>query len=405
MPKPDEPRYLGLDLAWGQGAKPARTGLAVLDAAGRLIESMSVRTDAEIAEFVARHDSSTLVAAMDAPLVVPNEAGRRPCEAMVGAEFGRFGAGAYPANRGNPSFSPAPRGAKLAHAFGWDMDPAAGTGKGLKVCIEVYPHPAMVSLFPLDYVIPYKAKQGRDLAGLKVAFGRLLTGMESTCGHQLALPESQRWQGIRAIATQAARKSELDAIEDEIDAIFCAYLAWLWATEPARMRVYGDYAAGYIVTPHPPNLDVIAGRPAPRAPAQAPRAAAQMPTMNARLRRHFTELGNQRADGHAIYADDAVLHYMHSGERLHGRANIEAAHREYPGRPAVFEVHRVECSEHAGVVEMTLRFGGIEPHAVVAVLELREHHIVTERRYIAEPGKPAAYRARWVQLAAGGPSG
>jgi hypothetical protein len=54
------------------------------------------------------------VAAVDAPLVVPNETGRRPCEALVGQWFARFGAGAYPANRGNPCFLPQPRGARLA---------------------------------------------------------------------------------------------------------------------------------------------------------------------------------------------------------------------------------------------------------------------------------------------------
>jgi predicted RNase H-like nuclease len=265
MPTLDEARYVGVDLAWGQRN---RTGLAVLDELGRLLESASVRTDDEILAFVNRHATDTLVAAVDAPLVVPNETGRRPCEALVGQFFGRFGAGAYPANRGNPSFVPEPRGARLAVKLGWEMNPSVGPEIGRRVCIEVYPHPAMVSLFPLDYVIPYKIKSGRDLPALKDAYRRLLDNLDATCGAVLRLAESARWGALRSTASGAARKSELNAIEDEIDAIFCAYLAWLWATDREQMMVFGDYSTGYIVTPKPPPATVVPGRPVRRtAPA------------------------------------------------------------------------------------------------------------------------------------------
>jgi predicted RNase H-like nuclease len=242
-------RYFGVDLAWGQRN---RTGLAVLDAAGRLLESTSVRTDDEIKEFVGRHATDTLVAAVDAPLVVPNETGQRPCEALVRQHFARFSAGAYPANRGMAWFAPQPRGARLAAEMGWDMDPSTRPDVGRRVCIEVYPHPAMVSLFPLDHVIPYKRRPGRDLPALKDAYRQLLDHLEATCGAVLGLADSARWTTLRSAAAGAARKSDLGAIEDEIDAIFCAYLAWLWGTDQQSMVVYGDFATGYIVTPARP---------------------------------------------------------------------------------------------------------------------------------------------------------
>lgn len=242
-------RYLGIDLAWGERA---RTGLAALDDSGRLAESRSVRTDDEIAAFVERPGSESVVAAIDAPLVVPNDTGQRPCEALVGKHFGRYRAGAYPANRGNPSFFPQPRGARLAARFGWDMDPAVPPGPGRAVAIEVYPHPAMVSLFALEFVIPYKAKRGRDMTSLTAAYAALLGSVEATCGGVLALASSARWRELRTIAAGATRKFQLKAIEDEIDAIFCAYLAWLWGTRTEEMVVYGDAGTGYIVTPAPP---------------------------------------------------------------------------------------------------------------------------------------------------------
>jgi len=254
----DQARYFGVDLAWGQRN---RTGLAVLDHTGRLLESGSVRTDEEIVSFVHRHPTETLVAGIDAPLVVPNVTGRRACEALVGQHFARFGAGAYPANRGNPSFVPEPRGARLAAELGWDMDPTVLPAVGRRVCIEVYPHPAMVSLFPLDYVIPYKIKQGRDLPSLKASYQRLLDHLESTCGAVLVLGGSARWAEMRGISADASRKSELNLIEDEIDAIFCAFIAWLWATDRDRMVVHGDFTTGYIVTPRAPRPELSRAAP------------------------------------------------------------------------------------------------------------------------------------------------
>ena len=47
----------------------------------------------------------------------------------------------------------------------------------------------------------------------------------------------------------ASRQVDLDRIEDEIDAIFCAHLAWLWHHDRDSMQVFGDRATGSIVTP------------------------------------------------------------------------------------------------------------------------------------------------------------
>ncbi|GAC1611643.1 MAG: hypothetical protein NVS3B26_26560 [Mycobacteriales bacterium] len=204
--------YLGVDLAWGERA---RTGLAALDAEGRLVASASVKTDAEIASFVGVHASDSVVAAVDAPLIVTNPTGQRPCEAQVGRLFGRYNASAHSANLSNPAFNPQPRGARLAQAFGWDIDPATRAGEG-RVCIEVYPHPAMVVLFALESVIPYKSKTGRDLDALRTAHELLLTHLEATTVDTLRLTASQRWQEIRYQVARARTKAALGVIEDEV---------------------------------------------------------------------------------------------------------------------------------------------------------------------------------------------
>ncbi len=244
-------RFVGLDLAWGERA---RTGVALLATDGTLVRSASVRTDDEIAGFLGEDAHRTgLVAAIDAPLIVPNETGQRACEREVGRLFGRYHAGAYPANRGNRAFVPEPRGSRVAARFGWQLDPGLAANGERSVAIEVYPHPAMISLFGLERVLPYKRKRGRDVPGRQRAFAELVDHMEAICGALLRLDSSARWRELTGRLDGNPRQVDLDLVEDEVDAIFCAYLAWMWAHDRGRMLVLGDHADGYIVTPRAPT--------------------------------------------------------------------------------------------------------------------------------------------------------
>lgn len=239
--------HAGIDLAWG---RRARTGIAVVDAAGGLLASTAVRTDQEITDFLDPYAARLATVAVDAPLIVTNPTGQRPCERQIGAAFGRYGAGAHPSNTSNPLFDP-PRAATLAAAQGWKVDPSHVGRPGSPVCLEVYPHPAMVGLFELPYTIPYKAKRGRDLQELKAAYEVLLGAMELHIP-ELDLGSYERWAALRAVAAGAQRKADLERIEDELDAIVCAHLAWLWSHRRDALRVYGDVTSGYIVAPPPP---------------------------------------------------------------------------------------------------------------------------------------------------------
>jgi predicted RNase H-like nuclease len=134
------------------------------------------------------------------------------------------------------------------------MDPSDPPDGAASVAIEVYPHPAMVSLFDLATVIPYKDKPGRTTTSRKAAFGVLLDAIERVCEEPLRLATSTRWAEIRAAVASAQRPIDLRVVEDEIDAILCAYLAWLWGRRDPQMRVLGDVERGYIVVPGPPRV-------------------------------------------------------------------------------------------------------------------------------------------------------
>lgn len=252
--------YVGIDLAWNDRA---RTGMAVLDDDARLIASASVKSNTEIDDWLDTHTSSLPdVVAVDAPLIVTNPVGQRPCERMITAAFGRYDAGCHASNTSKPYFDP-PRAKVLADRRGWNPDPGS-TGPG--VCLEVYPHPAMVALFQLGRILPYKGKRGRTLETRRVATVELIDRMEGIDG--LLVAENERWPQLRRTASEAARPMHLESIEDEIDAIFCAYLAWVWRHRREDLHVYGDTTSGYIVAPHPPTHPTT-----PRASKVAPPAS------------------------------------------------------------------------------------------------------------------------------------
>jgi predicted RNase H-like nuclease len=128
--------------------------------AGRLVQSGAVRTDDEIDEWLRTFAGTVVVAAVDAPLIVPNETGQRRCETEISRAFWRYKIGAHSSNRGRAEFNP-PRAATLADRFGWSVDPASHGTVEAPVCIEIYPHPAMVGLFGLAERIIYKSGPSR----------------------------------------------------------------------------------------------------------------------------------------------------------------------------------------------------------------------------------------------------
>jgi predicted RNase H-like nuclease len=254
-------RFLGIDLAWG--AK-ARTGLAAVDASGRLLASGIAITDDEIHAWIDTLGGAVLVAAVDAPLVVPNVTGQRRAEGEVQRAYGKYCAGPYPCNRANPLFDP-PRAETIAAARGWCVDPDVVGRRDRPVCIEVYPHPGMVGLFKLPQRVLYKKGPNR-----RAGFEELVRHFETL--PELGLRDNERWRQLQEVVA-APKPGDLNRIEDEIDAIFCAHLAWLWHHRPGVLQVYGALEEGYIVAPPPPTHPATRTIAPPRSPSVPPRRA------------------------------------------------------------------------------------------------------------------------------------
>lgn len=244
---------VGIDLAWSTGW----TGVAVVDETGRLLDSGRVRTDDEIDAWLGSLPGHPRVVAVDAPLVVPNDTGQRRAEREIGRAYSAFGASAHSTNR--TLLGGQPRAMRLAERFGWDVDPHLRRDDQTTTCVEVYPHPALVGLFGLPYRLAYKKG---DAAQRLVGFRRLADLLESVT--PLDLPSSPRWAHIRR-TLDSPRPGDLDRHEDEMDALLCAHLAWLWRHHPAALHVYGSPQDGCIVAPPPPSHPAV--RPPPAAPS------------------------------------------------------------------------------------------------------------------------------------------
>ncbi|HWB72587.1 MAG TPA: DUF429 domain-containing protein [Egibacteraceae bacterium] len=242
-------RFVGVDLAWGR-RNP--TGLCAVED-GAVVESSLARDDDEILAWLRPHVGDGCVVAVDAPLVVRNATGSRPCEKALNRCFGRFHAGCYPSNTTRVP----PRAERLAAALDLPVDPFFAAGSQVRRAIEVYPHAALVALFALDRTLKYKARRGRTVECRHGEFARLLGLLESlaTADPPLDVRRAPRWHQLAATVTAERVAARLDRAEDELDAYLCAYVALhRWAHGQARSRVVGDTASGYIVTPVTPEL-------------------------------------------------------------------------------------------------------------------------------------------------------
>jgi predicted RNase H-like nuclease len=248
--------FIGVDLAWSSRNPTGLAALRWTSDLASLVQPLPealAYTDQEIAAYIA-HVAATgsVVVAIDAPLTVPNQTGRRLGEAELNAVFARFHAGAHPANRerlaryNNGTVRGEDVIAQL-QILGIRHTPFLTPRTPTRQAFEVYPHPAMVVLFHLDRVLKYKAKP-------RISHDERLTAFQHYQCHLFNLRNSTP---ALMLPTSLLRKEHLEkkgralkAYEDQLDAVFCAYLAlyyWWWGTE--RCRIFGDTEGGYIVAP------------------------------------------------------------------------------------------------------------------------------------------------------------
>jgi ketosteroid isomerase-like protein len=99
---------------------------------------------------------------------------------------------------------------------------------------------------------------------------------------------------------------------------------------------------------------------------------------------------------HDIYVEDTVCEYPQSGERIVGRANLQALRSHHPGKPSGFNVRRILGRGDLWITEYLITYQG-RPTFTVSIMEFRDGKVVHETQYFADPFDAPGWRSQWVQ--------
>ena len=118
--------------------------------------------------------------------------------------------------------------------------------------------------------------------------------------------------------------------------------------------------------------------------------------VRAALQRHWaaSDVDDFKAE-HEIYADDAVLEYPQSKERIRSRRNIQASRAAQPDRKR-FTVRRISGSCNLWVSEVVLTYSD-RPFHVVSIMEFEGGKVVRETQYFGEPFEPGESRSQLTE--------
>jgi predicted RNase H-like nuclease len=150
----DGVRFLGVDLAWGEGSElraAAATGVAALDQTGRVVAAGWTYGVDETLEWVDANATPDTLLFVDAPLIVDNASGQRLCEKQTGQRYGRWKVSANTTNLASPRLGEVMLRRRLEER-GWRYDDGRdGPPHDGRVVSECYPYTTLVGVSELGY--------------------------------------------------------------------------------------------------------------------------------------------------------------------------------------------------------------------------------------------------------------
>jgi predicted RNase H-like nuclease len=245
-------RFLGVDLAWGEGTQARRaadTGVAALDVSGEIVDAGWTCGIAETIDWVEANALDETLVFVDAPLVVDNQSGQRLCETQTGQRYGRWNVSANTTNL-NSRFLGGVALRRGLEARGWRYDDGrGGPPSNGRVVSECYPYTTLVGVAELGYEIE-RPRYKRPPKGMASAVWKPLRAV--ACDELIArlarLIETDPPLDLRSHRETRRLVEEASPLErvaykrreDLLDAVISAWTASFWHRHgQSRCQVLG----------------------------------------------------------------------------------------------------------------------------------------------------------------------
>ena len=235
-------KLAGVDLAWQSENKPS--GICFGELSGQVIEVTDIYAAAYGIQGVLSkiiENSDVQGVAIDAPLIINNESGQRPCETEIGKMYGARGASCHTSN-------------KILYPKAKSVDLSVSLEKegflhleGTKWQIECYPHPAIIEIFGLDYRLLYKKGKVADRKIGQKRLANLIKGLSDSRVLSLQFGNIEI-PNLNDDYIDSLKGLELKSNEDALDSMLCLYIAGLHQLG-VKSTVFGEVDTGYIWVP------------------------------------------------------------------------------------------------------------------------------------------------------------
>lgn len=212
-----------------------------------LVSTCSLRAHEDILSWIARNRGrGGCVMAVNAPIIVDNTSGRRPCDVMLEEHFGQHHVDDYSVNTVNASH-PRTIGRALQR-MGFDVNPVADGDR----VVETYNQAAQIMLWEADRPIRLKAGPVGARKDAVTRFRETLAEKLFTASPELdETPALDRLLGIELAGCNGSRVGEL---EEQLEATLCAYTAaYLDLRGPEACAFLGNLEQGYVLLPTSPH--------------------------------------------------------------------------------------------------------------------------------------------------------
>lgn len=239
-------RYLGLDLGWTPRDPSGGVVLETTESGNLvLVSAESLRTHEDTLRWVARNRGrGHCTLTVNAPVIIENLSGSRPCDKLLLEHFGPFKIDEYANNTISASH---PRTmAKAWMRMGFDPDPRAETDR----ILETHFQAAQIMLFGLDR--PVRIKSG-PIGSRKESVDRLRELIQERMMDGTPMLEpSEALDAILEAHLPDLNGTRIGELEERIEALVVGYVgACLGQVGPDACAFLGDLQKGYILLPDP----------------------------------------------------------------------------------------------------------------------------------------------------------